>query len=266
MSGGMLRDTRRLSCSDLVSGAAALALAFLISGCSGGTSLFGGGPTAASPPPPSAAPPPTSAAPSSPSLTGKIANFFSGSSARSPQQVAGAAADLDCPLIDIRQGASTLTIGPTGDETNNGAMSLKYQGTFVRAARECAVVNGQMVMKVGIQGRIIIGPAGGPGEVDVPLRIAVVQEAPGGSKLIVTKFIRLPVTVASNDDNPMFSHIEEGLSFPVPSAADIDQYTVYIGFDPIEAAAQDKAKEKPKPKPKLKPKPKPAAAPAANPG
>ena len=253
-----------MSCCDRVSGAAALALAFLISGCSGGTSLFGGS-TAASPPPPTAQAPTTSAAPSSPSLTGKIVNFFSGSSARSPQQVAGAA-DLDCPLLDIRPGASTLTIGPTGDEGNNGAMSLKYQGTFVRAARECAAVNGQMVMKVGIQGRIIVGPAGGPGEVDVPLRIAVVRETPGGSHLIVTKFIRLPVTVASNTDNPMFTHIEEGLSFPMPPAAEIDQYIVYFGFDPIEAAAQDKAKEKPKPKPKLRPKPKPAAAAAPAPG
>ena len=61
-------------------------------------------------------------------------------------------------------------------------MSLKYQGTFVRAARECAVVGGQMVMKVGVEGRIIVGPAGGPGQVDVPLRIAVVDEKPAGSK------------------------------------------------------------------------------------
>ena len=73
------------------------------------------------------------------------------------------------------QGASTLTIPPPPPDGSNEAMALRYQGNFVRAARECAVVGGQMVMKVGVQGRIIVGPAGGPGQVDVPLRIAVVE-------------------------------------------------------------------------------------------
>ena len=134
-------------------------------------------------------------------------------------------------------------------------MSLKYQGTFVRAARECAVAGGQMVMKVGVEGRIIVGPAGGPGQVDVPLRIAVVDETPAGSKMIVTKFIRVPVTVQSSTDNPTFTHIEEGLSFPLPPAAELDNYIVYIGFDPLAAEAQDKQKEKPKHKPKPKARP-----------
>ena len=65
-------------------------------------------------------------------------------------------------------------------------------------------------MKVGVEGRIIIGPAGGPGQVDVPLRIAVVEETTADTKPIVTKLIRIPVTVASATDNPTFTHIEEG--------------------------------------------------------
>jgi hypothetical protein len=155
-------------------------------------------------------------------------------------------------LVDIRQGASTLTIGPTGD---NAAMSLKYQGTFVRAARECTVAGGQLVMRVGVEGRIIVGPAGGPGQVEVPLRIAVVHETTAGTTTIITKLIRIPVTVESSTDSPAFTHIEEGLSFPLPPAADLDNYTVYIGFDPIGAAAQDKKPEKPRSRPKTKTKP-----------
>jgi hypothetical protein len=49
------------------------------------------------------------------------------------------------------------------------------------------------------------------------------------------------------------------VSFPMPSAADIDSYIVYIGFDPLAEQAQDQAKEKAKPKPKPKPKSKPTA-------
>ena len=136
-------------------------------------------------------------------------------------------------------------------------MSLKYQGIFVRAARDCAVVNGQMVMRVGVQGRIIVGPAGGAGQIDVPLRIAIVSAPITAPKTVLTKLIRIPVTIGANAPNVDFTHIEEGLSFPMPSSSS-DPYIVYIGFDPVGAAAQDQAKKQPpakKPKPAVKPNP-----------
>jgi hypothetical protein len=236
----MLRNNQRMRRYDCASIAALLALAFLAGGCSAG-SVFGG----------PAAAPDSSSAPPSPG--DKTSNFFSGSSANSPQAVAGAQPDVNCPSADIRRGASTLTVGPGGE---NAAMSLKYQGSFVRAARECVVVGGNMVMKIGIQGRIIVGPAGGPGQVDVPLRIAVVEDTPGGTRPIVTKLIRIPVTIAPGAGNVLFSHIEEGLSFPLPTpTAALDDYTVYVGFDPLAAEAQDQQKRKPAAKPKQKPKP-----------
>jgi hypothetical protein len=255
MKRGKLRDNYRMRWLDRVSTAALLALALLASGCSGGGGLGGPAPT---PSAASATPPP----PSSPSLKDKIETFFSGASAKAPQPVANAQPDVDCPYIDIRQGASTLTIPPPPPDGGNEAMSLKYQGTFVRAARECKVVGNQMVIKIGVEGRVIVGPAGGPGQVDVPLRIAVVAVQPtAGSKTIATKLIRIPVTIGPNDEFATFTHIEEGLAFPLPSAAVLDSYIVYIGFDPIGAEAEDKAKLKPALG--IKPKPKPSqSAPA----
>jgi hypothetical protein len=226
----------------------------------------GGGIGTSAPATSAAAPPPSSSQISSnnPSLKDKITGFFAGSSATSQQSVAGAAKapgmpqDIDCPTIDIRQGASTLTIGPTGNpdpnSTNNGAMAVRYQGDFVRAARECSVVAGNIVMRIGVQGRIIIGPAGGPGTVDVPLRIAVVDETTAGTKPIVTKFIRIPVQIASATDNPTFTHVEDGISFPIPPARDLERYVVYIGFDPQALAPAERPRPKagPRPKPKLR--------------
>jgi hypothetical protein len=189
-----------------------------------------------------------------------LTDFFAGSSARSPQTVAGAQPDVNCPPVDVRQGASTLIIGPSGG--NRAAMSLKYQGAFTREARECSVAGDSMVMRIGVQGRVVVGPAGGPGQVDVPLRIAVVQETPGGARPVMTKFVRIPVTVGTTD-SAVFSHIEEGLSFPLPTPKSaLDDYIVYIGFDPLSAQAQDQqlAKEprqprRPKPRPPLRPPP-----------
>jgi hypothetical protein len=224
----------------------ALAFALVVSGCSGG-GLFN---STASAPEPAAA----SSSSGTQWLRGEIGSFFAQSSDKAPQPVAGATPDLECPYIEIRQGASTLTINGSGE---NAAMSLKYQGTFVRAARQCSVAAGQMTMRVGVEGRIILGPAGAPGQLDVPLRIAVVDQSPAGMKPIVTKLIHIPVAIQSATDNPTFAHVEDGLTFPLPSAAVLEHYIVYIGFDPLAAQSQDKH---PKPKPKRR------ATPAAGSG
>jgi hypothetical protein len=261
MKRGMPRNLSLMRWRSRLPSAALLSLTLLVSGCS--SSSVGVATTAVPPAPaPSdaAATPPPAPPASSPSLKDKIANFFSGSSAKGPQAVANAQPDVDCPFIDIRQGASTLTIPPPPPDGGNEAMTLKYQGTFVRAARECAVVGNQMVMKVGIQGRIIVGPAGGPGQVEVPLRIAIVDAPTSGSKTLVTRLVRIPVTVG-NDDSTPFTRIEEGLAFPLPSPAALDSYIVYIGFDPIGAAAEDQ--QRLRPEPKIKPKPKPKLNPSA---
>jgi hypothetical protein len=187
------------------------------------------------------------------SASGGLTDLFTGSSAKAPQTPAGAQPDANCPAVEVRRGASTLTIAPPGDKTT---MTLQYQGEFTREARECSVVNGMMYMKIGIEGRVVVGPAGAPGEVNVPLRMAVVQVSPNGSKPVMTKFIIIPVAVTSREAPTNFSHVEDALSFPVPTpTALLDDYIVYVGFDPGSAQAQAQAKEPPKAKPKLKPKP-----------
>jgi hypothetical protein len=166
------------------------------------------------------------------------------------------ATDVECPTVDVRTGAATLMIGSKAGEGEPSALDLRYQGTIVRTARECRVSAGVMTMKVGIEGRVITGPAGGPGTVDIPLRIAVVQEG-SNPKTITSKFARIQVGIAGAVDRVPFTHVDPDVSFPMPTrAADIDSYVVYVGFDPV-GAQQDKKK----PAPKSKPKPKSAAKP-----
>jgi hypothetical protein len=260
MKRGMPQNNCLIRLCGRLPAATLLSLALSVAGCSGGSI---GVPT--TPVPSATASPvpatvgatlgaPSPAVATAPSLKDKIAGFFSGKSADQPQAVANAQPDVDCPFIDVRQGASTLTIPPPPPDGSNEAMTLRYQGTFVRAARECKVLNGQMVMNIGVQGRIIVGPAGGPGQVEVPLRFAVVTAPTVGSQTVVTKLVRIPVTVP-NQSGAGFTHIEEGLSFPLPSSGELAAYIVYIGFDPVGAAAEDQQK---RPAPKLiKPKPKP---------
>jgi len=254
MRRGTLRRFGETPRCDRPAAAALLALLLLNAGCgsgSVGSPVTTASTPAATAPSTPAATPPAPSPPSTPSFKDKIASFFSGATQKEPQPVANAQPNVECPFLDIRQGASTLTIPPPPPDGANEAMSLKYQGSFVRAARDCAVVSGQMVMRVGVQGRIIVGPAGGPGQVDVPLRIAIVSTPLTAPKTVVTKLIRIPVAIGPNAGNADFTHIEEGLTFPMP-APGAEPSLVYIGFDPIAAAVQDQAK---KPAPAKKPKP-----------
>ena len=163
-------------------------------------------------------------------------------------------ADIECPGIQVRSGAATLMIGNKPGEGEPSALDLRYQVTINRTARECRVTAGVMTMKVGIEGRAITGPAGGPGTIDIPLRIAIVQEGVN-PKTILSKFAREQVTITSSAERATFTHIDPEISFPMPQpAANIDAYVVYVGFDPL-GAEQEKRRPAAKPKPRVAPKP-----------
>ena len=190
-------------------------------------------------------------------------DFFSSSSkATKDAPAAGgtantAADDIECPDVQIRTGAATLMIGSKPGEGEPAALDVRYQGSIIRTARECHVNAGVMTMKVGIEGRVITGPAGGPGTVDVPLRIAVVQEGVN-PKAVASKFAQETVTVNNSIDRVVFTHVESDIVFPLPQPLGvIDRYVVYVGFDPLGAQPEKKPPVK-KRKPVAK---KPAAKP-----
>jgi hypothetical protein len=217
----------------------ALMLAAIAAGCS--TDRFAGGSEQASA---SASGTP---APSSPSVTSRVADMFLQKppqpTASEKQAAVSNIAESTCPPVDVRAGASTLTVPPAGAD----ALSLRYQGSIGELARECNVSGGIMRMKVGIEGRVLVGPAGGPGQIEVPLRYAVVKEGPE-PKTVISKFSKFPVTIPEGQPNVVFSHVDNEIAFPMPPGLEIEAYVVYVGFDPVGEKQQPK-------KPQAKPKP-----------
>jgi hypothetical protein len=190
-------------------------------------------------------------------------DFFSSSSKATNDKPAAAGAggvsadDIDCPTVSVRNGAATLIIGGKPGEAEPSALDVRYQGSIIRTARECHVNSGMMTMKVGIEGRVITGPAGGPGRVDVPLRIAVVEEGIN-PKTILSKLGREAVELTGAIDRATFTHVDSEIAFPLPTPIGIiDRYVVYVGFDPI-GAQPEKKKQPVKRKPVAR---KPAAKP-----
>jgi len=168
-----------------------------------------------------------------PSLTGSFPSWFAASPQQPEQPTPAGAPPLpsvidDCPQVEIRAGASTLPVSSKTEQAT--VQDLRYQLTFTQTARQCSIVGRSMRMRVGVQGRVIAGPAGAPPQVEVPLRYAVVKEGVD-PKTITTKFRRFPVAVAPGAPNVVFTDIEEDLSFPIPPLRELDAYIVYIGFD-----------------------------------
>ena len=190
--------------------ALALAVAGALSGCGGG-SMFG------------------ASSDSSPSISDRFGQLF-GSKSQAVGEAPPPAVDneLTCPSVSIRAGASTYAVAAPGKQAVGN--DLRYQATITRTARDCTVNGGQITARIGVQGRVIAGPAGSPATVEIPLRVAVVQ---GGvqEKTIATKVYRTTVSM-SEDGNVPFALVAEDLVYPVPLGAAGDSYIFYIGFDP----------------------------------
>jgi len=145
---------------------------------------------------------------------------------------------LTCPDVKVRAGASTYAVAAAGKQPVGS--DVRYQATISRTARDCNLSGGQITARVGIQGRVIAGPAGAPATVEVPLRVAVVQ---GGvnEKTITTTVVRTTVSMGEGLSVP-FSVVAEDIVYPAVSADLNDSYIFYVGFDPQAL--------KPEPKPK----------------
>lgn len=178
------------------------------------------------------------------SITDRFKSLFGGSSQPDkPPTISNGPAqdsDLTCPSVTVRNGASTYAVGLPGKEASGA--DLRFQAVIGKTARECNLNGGTVTAKIGIQGRIIAGPAGAPPQVDVPLRVAVVQEGVS-PKTIFTKAYRTSVTMSADGTMP-FSLVAEDIVYPAVSAADNDAYVFYVGFDPQSL--------KPEPKPRKK--------------
>ncbi len=205
-----------------------------LTGCGGG-SMFGS----------------SSGPSSSSSMSSRFSQLFGGKSQEATTSDTPAApstqttdnSDLTCPNVQIRFGASTLSVGLPGKQASGN--DLRYQGTITRTARDCNLQGNQITARIGIQGRIIIGPAGAPPTVDVPVRVAVVQDG-APEKIIATKAYKTSVSVPPGDLNADFSLVAEDLVYPTPTAEANDRYIFYVGFDPAGLKPEAPAKGKKK--------------------
>jgi hypothetical protein len=187
------------------------------------------------------------------SLGDRFKSLFGGGSSDQPAQPAPGAPNAGpsesrieetCPPVSIRAGASTYAVAAPGKDAVGD--NVRYLASITKTARDCRRSGDDITARIGIQGRVIAGPAGAPETVEVPIRVAVVQ---GGvnERTIATKAYKTTVTMAEDGSVP-FTLVADDLVYPIPPGAAGDSYIFYIGFDPQVLTPEPKAPAKHKKK------------------
>ncbi len=164
--------------------------------------------------------------------------FYGGSTVPDVKPKELAQRDIDCPKLDVLEGTAALRVAGTGD----GAIGVNYQVSMGQTARECRIENNKVNVKIGVEGRVLIGTNGKSGTYTVPVRVVVKRE----KAVIYSKLTRLSITVPAGDTQAAFTHIEEGISLPLTENNPADEYDILVGFDPtgkIEKAEGRKRKK-----------------------
>lgn len=147
-----------------------------------------------------------------------------------------------CPTVDVFEGGSNI-------RTMSGA-NVRAQTTLGRVSRECTRrEDGSVSVRVGIEARVLLGPAGAPGRFEVPVTVLIKQD----DKVVTSKTDRTTAVIGSGEAQGFAQLIVEDLTVPPAMAAD---YEIEVGLGTRGAPKTAKAK------PKRRNKPAVAAAPA----
>ena len=180
----------------------------------------------------------TSSGSSQPGTLASAGNYLLYGGPTPPPAIAkGPARDINCPKITVLEGTAGMRIGlATG-----GASEVAIQASLGTTARECTILDNKVSIRVGVEGRLLVGVLGKPGTYTVPLRIVVKRE----SVVLYSKYIPISVTVPAGETQASFTYVEDGILLPLTEYDPADEYDLLLGFDPngkADAADRKKAK------------------------
>jgi hypothetical protein len=128
-----------------------------------------------------------------------------------------------CPELRVLSGAELMRRYERGHEDD--LKFVIWQASVGKTARECLWdLQGGLTLKVGVSGRVIAGPKGGAGTVNVPLKIVVVKHK---EAVLATEAVSLDVAIPATGSG-VFTQVKDIL---VPSPGQDRDYIIYVGFD-----------------------------------
>lgn len=105
------------------------------------------------------------------------------------QQVAAVVQGL-CPNIDLRDGTAFYRTYARGGD--NDPEKVLYQASLADTTRACVRTDTELTITAMVKGRLVGGPAGQAGTINLPIRVTVTD----GSNEIYSELTQYPVTLA----------------------------------------------------------------------
>jgi hypothetical protein len=143
-------------------------------------------------------------------------------------------ADLGCPSVSILDGTASYRQG--GDV----ARGVAYQAQITDVARECKPQGTSLQIRVGIEGRFLLGEAGKAGSYSVPLRVAVLK----GDQPVYSQVHRVGVTLQPNESQTPFVFIDENIRVAIETVDPAEMYKIVVGIDPKGGVERPAAKRR----------------------
>ncbi|MGO4738342.1 hypothetical protein AB4099_17470 [Bosea sp. 2KB_26] len=140
--------------------------------------------------------------------------------------------DFVCPSVTIADGGAAIR-AQSGPDSG----SLRHQISILNVARECTPTSGGgFRLKVGVEGRVLAGPAGGPGSYYASMGMQVLR----GTTVVARRAARVGGTIPSGQGGTDFTHVEDGIVVP-PGKGDVE---IIVGLNPAGAAAPARARRR----------------------
>lgn len=167
--------------------------------------------------------------PSADASSGKVNEEQLLSAAKSGEPGAAATGAIEqapgCPKVAVWPRDNNLTIyepGRVGD-----GLAIMHRGEITKTARECQIEAGRVTIKYGFSGRILLGPRGKSGPVELPVTIYVTDAK---REKIASDTMKVDTTVAVENPIGYFSAVRT-VTIPVPEGARPGEFEVFVGFD-----------------------------------
>jgi hypothetical protein len=165
-----------------------------------------------------------------------------------PQPVAGASASAadpiappttgqvyiagKCPQIVIRDEGAIFKSYAKG--AKDDPAQLAYQASLVQGTRQCSTDGTALNMTLVVQGRLVAGPMGGPGSVNLPIKVSVMD----GETVLYSDTTNYQASIPAGEGTAQFLYTDNKIHVTGGAAGFV---SVYVSFEqappaPVKAA------------------------------
>lgn len=136
-----------------------------------------------------------------------------------------------CPRFKIWPADRHITVYELGRVGER--LAMKHRGSITKTARECRI-NGPLVsVKYGFAGRVLMGPKGEDGPVNLPVKLHLTRA--DGTKI---KTMDMDVRVELRRENPVdYFSVVRTIEFEAEPGTSPSSYKLFIAFDRDTAGA-----------------------------